>query len=517
MLNYFLQANLYLIFFYIIYILFLRWETFFRWNRSYLLLTVFISILIPIIPLPNLVKEAPVVENLRDLGEPVLLIATYEDTNQVIEKSYSNEFWLWFVYYCVASIMAIRFFWTVWKIFKLARKYGLQKKQGYYWIQMTDQTQIFSFFHYIFWGMQSELSPKEQSQIIQHELVHARQWHSLDIIALEWLQIFFWFNPACYLMKRSMRQVHEYLADTAVLQQGINKQDYATLLVQQSLFTGKISIGSSFFNQNLLKSRIKMMNQKSSQTSARLKFVLILPILLVCICIAACSKRTLDDLRLSYDQTNLNKLYTHNIVLLKDVIYEAEITLHQNDKYIPDNATVNFYQMKDANTIDHLISSHTLAPGKLAGGKMHTVKFEYKPAKTTLYLIEFLPQNPKASHSMAYGFKSKKKLASASDEDFSPSKATQVIDFTRGSSAEILLENDKVYNFVLDGANNTAKDIAYHRFSNFTLKQPRGIHGFDHNLLRFYPQKSEIYQLELNPKAKLKKPRILVFETALFE
>ena len=374
--NYFLQVNLYLLFSYGIYVLLLRKETFFKSNRAYLLCVVFTSLFIPLIPSPDFIQQAPIVENLKVLSEPVLSFTPIKIETQVIDNQNTTTsimVWAWIIYLAIAIILALQFIFSLWKMLKFTLHYGIQKNRNCYWVLMKDQTQVFSFFNLIFWGANSELSSEEQSQILQHELAHVRQWHSLDIILLKCLQIIFWFNPVCYLLLGSMRQVHEYLADKAVLQQGINQQDYATLLVQQSLLTTNISLSNPFFNQNLLKSRIKMMNQNPSQASARLKFVLILPILLICFLFAACSKKTIQELIPNFqsdlaipDGFQADKSYRINTVTEKEYIifsgkgatFAFSIKPHQEESFSLRDITIQIYQISEDKHSKRLVANN---------------------------------------------------------------------------------------------------------------------------------------------------------------
>ena len=526
--NYFLQANLYLILFYVIYAILLSRETFFKWNRSYLLLAVFVSLIVPVVPLPSLVKEASVVENLKGLGEPVLLIAPIEETSEVSEKPYSIEFWLWAVYFGVALIFVLRFFGVLWKMHQLAKRYGIQKKQGYAWIQMPDQTQVFSFFYYIFWGMQSELSPEEQDQIIQHELVHARQWHSLDIIALEWLQIIFWFNPVCYFLKHSMRQVHEYLADTAVLQQGINKQNYATLLVQQSLLSENLTLSNTFFNQTLLKSRIKMMNQKTSQAPARLKFVLVLPVLIICVLVAACSKNQLENVMPKFQsksayivpegysifksqQVTSKSLNKYKFIFSKGTNYKFDLIALEGNDFNADDVTMNVYRMKDGNTIDELVASN------VNKNNVHTNTFDYQTDKTSMFTIEIKKNDAIEDFTFRIALK-KEGLNSPgfaeTQKRFPKSKAEEIIDLQGKNSATLSLKKDRLYHFFL----NTPIDAnqAQTRLSIIKANSTSGNHApattqHHYRLVSCYPRKNMEYELKLETNTSLNNYEVLVF------
>ncbi|MGO1728812.1 MAG: M56 family metallopeptidase [Flavobacteriaceae bacterium] len=89
----------------------------------------------------------------------------------------------------------------------------IKTKHGH--IYHLNQTKIaFTYLNSIFIG--EDLNTKEQARILDHEYVHKKQKHSLDLIYYEILKIIFWFHPAVYCLQNQMRLVHEYIADAAV-------------------------------------------------------------------------------------------------------------------------------------------------------------------------------------------------------------------------------------------------------------------------------------------------------------
>jgi TonB family protein len=102
-----------------------------------------------------------------------------------------------------------------------------------------------------------------------HEFEHVKQGHSIDILVLEVLTVFQWFNPFFWLLKRLLRENHEYLADRAVLVHFSNPGYYKKLLLQQ--FVGPQIDLANNFNYSLIKKRIQMMSQIKSSKLARIK------------------------------------------------------------------------------------------------------------------------------------------------------------------------------------------------------------------------------------------------------
>lgn len=104
-------------------------------------------------------------------------------------------------------------------------------------------------------------------EMLAHEMEHVRQGHSFDILILELLTIFQWFNPFIWLLKRSLRENHEFLADNGVLKPGVSSANYRLLLLNSSFIQQPILANN--FNYSLIKIRIKMITKiKSSKIAA---------------------------------------------------------------------------------------------------------------------------------------------------------------------------------------------------------------------------------------------------------
>jgi hypothetical protein len=116
-------------------------------------------------------------------------------------------------------------------------------------------------------------------EIIRHEFVHIKQKHSFDIIWSEILCLFNWFNPFAWLLKKSIRQNLEFIADNKVLENGLSKKEYQYLLLKVT-GNNQYSIATQF-NFSSLKKRIAMMNKLKSAKANLLRFLFMLPMLAV--------------------------------------------------------------------------------------------------------------------------------------------------------------------------------------------------------------------------------------------
>jgi beta-lactamase regulating signal transducer with metallopeptidase domain len=108
--------------------------------------------------------------------------------------------------------------------------------------------------------------------MLRHEETHIQQYHSLDVLLSELIKAMCWFNPLAYRYSQAIRDVHEYLADAAVLKTA-NRKQYGHLLIRQSLSGPSIAL-VNHFSTSQLKKRIQMMMRKKSQGRAQLRYAL---------------------------------------------------------------------------------------------------------------------------------------------------------------------------------------------------------------------------------------------------
>ena len=276
-LHYLLEANIYLAVFYAGYCLFLNRETHYTLNRVYLLLSCILSFVLPVIQIGALksVEKGPEITLASHTAPVQTMMAAGSlavQSNTVYHITWDDV--LWGVYIIGISVLALL---LVIKLFKLVNLTTSGKRlidNKYKLIDIEDADTAFSFFNYLFIG--TKISGSDI--IIQHELVHIRQKHSFDIVFIEVIKIINWFNPIIYLLQISLKTVHEYIADEQTAAHETDALAYSSFLVDNAYGLTGPSVTLSFFNHNLLKKRIIMLNQKRSGNLARLKYLVAAPI-----------------------------------------------------------------------------------------------------------------------------------------------------------------------------------------------------------------------------------------------
>jgi len=282
MITYLIEVSICWLLFYGIYMLLLKKETFFNINRWYLLSTLGLGLVIPLftVDFSSLFHQestSSVVYLAEGVSEFEYVISNSVEQAQAVDYS-----WLTLVqtiYFIGILVTLTKFLYGFRQIYSLYRT-GTITQKGKYKLVLTETPHLpFSFFHYLFWHKDTALEDTDSGKIITHELAHINQWHSIDIIILETLGILLWFSPPIYWYKKSLRAVHEFLADAYVLRDTKKKQ-YGHLLIRQVQSGMQISLANNFIHSQL-KQRINMMTRNQSRRKELMRYLPALPLLLL--------------------------------------------------------------------------------------------------------------------------------------------------------------------------------------------------------------------------------------------
>ncbi|PLX19968.1 MAG: hypothetical protein C0597_04760 [Marinilabiliales bacterium] len=274
--NYIIESTISISVFYIFYELFLKRDTWFRFNRYYLLFGLIFSFVLPMLDF----SAASFVVNSQNQFEfkDYLIIgnsiSSFEETS-LQQFSVLNS--LLILYTLIASLFLAKFILQLIKIFKIVKAYDIIRYKNYKLVLISKDSAPYSFFNYIFLN-KDDYGLIGSNELLLHEIIHARQKHSFDIILLELLLVLQWFNPLIYRYRLALKEVHEYLADRGVLLKNRDKIAYQKLILDQIEKSFSIHLASQF-NYSLTKNRIKMMTRINSSKIATLKIVLIVPLL----------------------------------------------------------------------------------------------------------------------------------------------------------------------------------------------------------------------------------------------
>lgn len=265
------------------YYIFLKPDSNFNFNRFYLLVTLFLALTVPILNFST-THTIPILNKIQ-----VETIYDYNSKNEKYTKEeaivlsdtpkFPIQTFLWSIYLLGTLVMVIRFLINLFRIIHSV-KYGRTISNGFYLILVNNHSNPYSFFKYIFIDKNDYQNKEYFNTLFEHEKVHSRQLHSIDILAIELIKCILWFNPLIWIYKKLISDNHEYIADSIAIENDYSKEKYLNQIIHSSNnFTNKSILISGFSFKNT-KNRILMLN-KTKNTSGKKIFRLTLIILLV--------------------------------------------------------------------------------------------------------------------------------------------------------------------------------------------------------------------------------------------
>ena len=286
---YLLKANVVISILFLFYLLVLKNDKSFWQNRFYLLFSLLVSLLLPFLPEMSFSHLDPIQRQITMANPLNSLYATIGNSPMVNTHAHINTTYvsvkpgftipsltqiLVSIYLLVSFILLIRLIIKLLKLSLLIKKTDKQFTSGIYYCAF-DGTAPFSFFKYLVINKQL-YNDSELQQIISHEKVHIRQWHSIDILFAEVAHAILWANPLMVYLKRCIKLNHEYIADGEVINSGVDKKDYQLSILHSSLKRFQIYQLTNLYSSSKIKLRIKMMNLKKSSNVTAYKYAFVL-------------------------------------------------------------------------------------------------------------------------------------------------------------------------------------------------------------------------------------------------
>ncbi len=326
---YLLESSAVLALLYSLYLLLLRKETFFSLNRFYLLAILVFSFLIPLMSFkvsvsPNKVMEKPI-EQLS-----VARLSYYEalsdwnfegngnGNNQVGTSPQTPVKWinskvimmLLLSIYGVGVLAALfRLVWVYRWIYQLKNRNPKMEMEGMTVVKVPYEIPPFSFMSSVF-ICENLIGTDEFRQILAHERTHIEQRHSADLLIVQLLAAFLWFNPVAWWLIKSLKTTHEYIADKKMINQGYSLVEYQSLLLRQLISNNSFGLVHNF-NLSFIKNRITMMKIKDSGWAGRAKVAFALSFVVIFGLIVSQCNSKIDD----QNTANLDFNTTPNLAL----------------------------------------------------------------------------------------------------------------------------------------------------------------------------------------------------------
>ena len=284
---YILKSAACLAVFYLFYKLLMSRDTFHRFNRFALLGVLVLSSLLPLVE-ASVNSPAAVQETMLTL-EQLLLLADIQPEGESMAAATPSATVLWLRAALLVYLTGIVFF-IVRNLCSLARlgrliRQGKREALDSYLpdrkeknVRLVVHDHDIAPFSWMHWIVIARKDLEENGrEILIHELAHIRNRHSWDLLLADLCIFVQWFNPAAWLLKQELQNIHEYEADETVLREGVNARNYQMLLIKKAVGTRLYSMANSF-NHSSLKKRITMMLKEKSNPWARAKYLYILPL-----------------------------------------------------------------------------------------------------------------------------------------------------------------------------------------------------------------------------------------------
>lgn len=289
LISHLLESALCLAGFYLFYRVALRSETCFSPTRWYLMASVPISLLIPALTIPG-PWQSPATTDLWMQSLSGVQVMDLTNGEPTLKPMLTPLAWTLIIIYALGlGFFASR---LIHQLALMNRLVQLAKVNGTSWqgipvINTDGQLPTFAFGKYLFFDNTLKLSDTERDHILQHESVHIRQRHTVDVLVMEVFQVFLWFNPIVHLIKRGLSETHEFLADAEVIKTA-NHMAYGRLLAKQVLYQMDLTLGS-YFNKAQVFKRLEMLKLRKYHTSKK-RFRLLIPLTAIMLGVFSCEK-----------------------------------------------------------------------------------------------------------------------------------------------------------------------------------------------------------------------------------
>jgi murein DD-endopeptidase MepM/ murein hydrolase activator NlpD len=273
---YFLKVSVALVLFWLMYRLVFKKLTFFAFNRFFLIGSVVLSFTLPLIRLMDRPLNLPIVDYSFgiDWEQIAFVPQAMEPSATVPSAGFSLSVVLW-IYFFVAAVLVIKGMFGFLRVRKRYTNAYMQKKSGITYYVNRNLKTPFTIFRTIYldpYTFERGITP-----VIRHEMVHARQLHSVDLLFMEFACAFLWFNPFVFLFRRCIRDNHEYLADDLANENRSDLIHYMQTL-SETLTRSVYPVYASYFTSSTLKKRIIMLTNKKSRSYKKFLYLLIIPL-----------------------------------------------------------------------------------------------------------------------------------------------------------------------------------------------------------------------------------------------
>ncbi len=272
---YILKVNGLLFVFYLAYYFLLRKETFFQSNRSFLLLGIATSFVLPLLSFTTIIWVDPEPFT-NSYSYNTFPLSNFQDKTEVTTPFNWNKF-VMSCYVMVSVFFLSKLAIELFSFFRIIRKGNKIKSEKIVLVETNESQNPFSFFNYLVIN-KNHFTPEELELILIHEKIHIQQKHSLDVLISKILCLLFWANPIIWLYRKAILENLEFIADKQTSAVTNKTYEYQKTLLKAVICSNQLSITNQFY-QSLIKKRIVMLNTNPSSKKQLWKYSIALPLI----------------------------------------------------------------------------------------------------------------------------------------------------------------------------------------------------------------------------------------------
>ena len=252
---------------FLLYYTLLRKESNFTFNRFYLLATLILALSVPVFNFSSTHAVAVInkinINTIYESHSESVPISEEEVIGVTSRPHFTVQDILLLTYILVAFMLMLRFVINLFRVVKAMKKKG-KVYNGLYIVFINNHYHPYSFFNSLFIHKEDYENKEYFDSLFEHEKIHSRQLHSIDIIITELCKCFLWFNPFVWLYKKVISENHEYIADAKVIGSGYNHEEYLNQMIRYTNNEVNSSILISGFSYKHTKKRIIMLHKSKN-------------------------------------------------------------------------------------------------------------------------------------------------------------------------------------------------------------------------------------------------------------
>jgi hypothetical protein len=296
------------------------------------------------------------------------------------------------MYTAITLALVVKFIYNIGRFYLLRKSSTTTSYRGAVLVLVESIAIPYTFLNNIYLNKNDFQRSAIEPELLTHELAHVKQWHTIDILLIEVLKIFLWFNPLLYIYKKAIQLNHEFLADEAVIQRHADITSYQELLLTKTCRSTQLSLASSI-NFSLTKKRFTMMTKNTSTIKGIILKSAVLPVVTALVYLI--STETVAHVK---NETEKPVILITNPVgdsnTISDIIDDAtEINVEQEvSVVVSEKDTV----AGDARRDEYFKGVRIVIDDKLRGVKINKRYEKLTPEQKRFYLAE-VPERMKAN------------------------------------------------------------------------------------------------------------------------